>query len=144
MGERTDDVRDIDSPENLEQEVEDIRDNMTDIVGELDRRRHEVLDWRLQLRRRAGPLAMAAVGLVILVGSAAGLSIWRRRRRNRPVAKARRLRDALSRMIAHPELVAQPHPSIAKKALAAAASAAAARLAKTITERLAASRVETR
>jgi hypothetical protein len=137
MGEGNDDVTEAERPEELERDVEDIRDNMTGLVTELDRRRHEVLDWRKQLRRNARPLAIATLGLVVLLGGMAGLSVWRRRRRNRPLAKARRLRDALSRMIEHPELVAQPRPSIANKALGAAVSSVAGVVAKSVTERFA-------
>jgi hypothetical protein len=59
-----------------------------------------------------------------------------KRRRNRPLAKARRLREALSRMVAHPELVAQPRPSIGRKVLAAAASATVGALAKALINEL--------
>ena len=40
-------------PAKLEREVEDIRDNISDIVSELDRRGHEILDWRGHLRKHA-------------------------------------------------------------------------------------------
>jgi hypothetical protein len=40
-------------------------------------------------------------------------------------------------MIAHPELVAQPRPSIANRALAAAVGAAAGSVAKALTDRAA-------
>jgi hypothetical protein len=136
MGERTHDLRDVERPEILEQEVEEIRENMTGIVRELDRRRHQFLDLRGQLRKHAVPLALGALTLALLVGSAAGFSAWRRRERNRPLARARNLRRALSRMIAHPELVAQPRPSIARKALASAASAVAGSLAGSMTDRI--------
>lgn len=136
MGQRADDVTGAEAPEELEHEVGEIRENMTEIVGELDRRRHEALDLRLQLRRNAVPLVIAGVGLAVLAAGAGSLSARRRRRRNRPLAKARSFGEALSRMFAHPELVAQPRPSIARKALGAAVSAVAGSLAKTLTDRL--------
>ena len=144
MGQRTNDLTrankatraDAEAPAELEHEVEEIRENMTEIVGELDRRRHEVFDLGSQLRKNAAPLAVAGLGIVLISAGATTLSVRRRRRRNRPLAKARRFGEALSRMIAHPELVAQPRPSIGKRAFGAVVTAVAGTLAKTFTERL--------
>jgi hypothetical protein len=144
MGQRTDDLThannvthaDAEAPAALEHEVEEIRENMTEIVGELDRRRHEVFDLGSQLRKNAAPLAAAGLGVVFIAAGATTLSVRRRRRRNRPFAKARRFGEALSRMIEHPELVARPRPSIGRKALEAVVSVVAGSLAKTLTERL--------
>ncbi|HMI84045.1 MAG TPA: hypothetical protein VK550_08115 [Polyangiaceae bacterium] len=123
-------------PERLEREVEEIRDNISGIVGELDRRGHELFDWRSQLRKHA--LLIAAIGASCLVGFGVtvAMGVANRRRRNRPLAKARRLREALSRMIAHPELVAQPRPSVSRKAISAAVSATAGLLAKTLAQQV--------
>jgi len=55
---------------------------------------------------------------------------WRRKQRNRPLAKARRFREALTRMIENPELVARPEPSIGRKALVAAVAGVSGTLAK--------------
>jgi hypothetical protein len=137
MGQGTDDVMDPETPEELEREVEDIRDDMTGIVSELDRRGHEALDWRMQLRRHAAPLMFTGLGLLAVAIGKRALSARRERRNNRPLAKARRMREALARMIAHPELVAQPRPSIANRALAAAVGAAAGSVAKALTDRAA-------
>jgi hypothetical protein len=135
MGERTTDVSISAPPEELEHEVEGIRGNMTGIVKELDRRRHEWLDWRLQLRRHRTVLTLATAGLLLAFGGALAIFVRNKRRRQRPLDKVRRLREAVSRMIEHPEHVARPQPSIGKKALAAAASAAAGTLTKTVTQR---------
>jgi hypothetical protein len=137
MGQGTDDLMDTDSPEELEREVEDIREDMTDIVSELDRRGHEAFDWRMQLRKHAAPLIFTGLGLLVVAAGKSAFSARRRRRNNRPLAKARRMREALARMIAHPELVAQPRPSIANRALAAAVGAAAGSVAKALTDRAA-------
>jgi hypothetical protein len=124
------------TPEDLQEEVREIRENMTGIVGELDRRGHAVLDWRLQLKSHAVPLVIAAAGLLLVVAGSMALSATRNRRRQRPLEKARRLRQALSRIIAHPELVARPSPNVAYKVMGAAASAVAGSLAKTLAEQL--------
>jgi hypothetical protein len=126
-------------PQELEREVEDIRDNITGIVGELDRRRHDLLDWRLQLRKHGPVLVAVTAGWVLAFGMTMAVGAARRRKRNRPLEKARRLRQALSRMVAHPELVAQPQPGIGRKVLAAAVSATVGALAKTLIQELASS-----
>jgi hypothetical protein len=82
-------------------------------------------------------LGFVAMGLAAAIGATVGLSIWRGRRRARLTSKARRLRQALSRAIEHPEWVARPSPSVGKKALAAAASAFAGAAAKATARRLA-------
>jgi hypothetical protein len=57
-----------DAPRKLEHEVEALRDDMTRIVSELDRRGHELLDWRLQLHRHRGLVAIAvAAGVLALL-----------------------------------------------------------------------------
>jgi hypothetical protein len=114
----------------LEQEIEDIRRGLDDIVGELDRRRHELMDWRLQLRRhRTGVLLIAGVVLVSVAGLV-GLRVRRHRLRERPVSKVRRLRHAVARMIDDPDSVARPTPKVGRRILAAAGSAAASALGK--------------
>ena len=110
---------------------------MTDIVSELDIRRYEAFDWRIELRKHAAPMMLTGLGVLAVAAGATVLSARRRRLRNRPLAKARRLRDALARVIAHPELIAQPRPSIANRALAAAVSSAAGSVAKVVTDRAA-------
>ena len=119
-------------PAIIEREVEEIRDNISGIVGELDRRGQELVDWRSHLRRNA--LVLTAVGAGCLLGLAATVAVERakRRRRRKPLEKARRLYVAISRMIAHPELVARPRPSIGQKALAAAVSATVGFLVKAL------------
>jgi hypothetical protein len=124
-------------PQELEREVDLARSELTGVVSELDRRRHALFDWRLQLRQHAASIALVAAGTLLLAGGMIAASIWRRRRRERPLQRARRLREAVSRVIEHPELVARPQPSIGKKALAAAVSGAAGVAAKAVTQRLA-------
>jgi predicted protein tyrosine phosphatase len=127
---------DTNEPAVLEREVEDIRENISGIVSELDRRKDELLDWRTQVRKHA--VLLVAVGASCILGLTLTLAIGaaQRRRRNRPLEKARRLRAALSRIIANPELVAPPRPSITRKALGAAASASAGILAKSLAQQL--------
>ena len=78
MDKRTDGVvenKDI-SPEaqarDLEQQVDAIRDELGDLVSELDRRRH----------RAAKPLMLGAAAVVLGAAALAGVLKWRRRARS--------------------------------------------------------------
>jgi hypothetical protein len=119
--------------ETLGGEIATVRDELDALLAELDRRRHELLDVRLQVRRHA---LGAALTTVALVGTAAGfvwLGMWRRRERRRLPAQAGRLRQAMARMIEQPERVAA-EPTMAGKIVTAAASAAVASLVKKLLE----------
>jgi hypothetical protein len=136
MGATTVELTDRDEPEELEREVEDIRENIDDIVGELDRRGHELFDWRSHLRRNKALLLTLGASCLVGFGLTISLGVAKRRRQARLSYKARQLRRALSRMVAHPELVAQPRPGVANKALSAAVGAVAGGLARAIVRRL--------
>jgi hypothetical protein len=125
MGEGTTRVDDAESTERLEREVEDLRENLTGIVGELDRRRHEILDWRFQLQRNRLVLALAVGSLALVTTGVVAAEVRRRKSRNRPMAKARRFRDAVSRMIERPDQVARAEPSAAGRLLASLVTGAA-------------------
>jgi hypothetical protein len=124
-------------PRKLEREVEEIRDGIDEIVGELDQRGRSLLDWRQQLFKHRLLLAGLTAGWVLAFGVTLSIRAARRRRRNRPLEKARRLRRAVERMVEHPELVAQPRPGIAKKALSAATGAIVSIAVKKIVSELA-------
>lgn len=68
------------SAEQLEQKVELIREHLTDVVSELDYRRHEMMDVPGQLKKHAGLVAAIAGGATLLAGGAVGLAIYRSRR----------------------------------------------------------------
>jgi len=63
----------------IEQDIDRLRDQLDGMVGELDRRRHEVFDVRLQLRRHG--TAVATVGVVAAVLVVGGFVAWRNARR---------------------------------------------------------------
>lgn len=63
-------------PAEIEREVEEIRDQMEPVIAELDHRRHALMDWRGQLRRR-GPKVLAA--LVVVAGGVAAMRMWAKR-----------------------------------------------------------------
>jgi hypothetical protein len=106
-------------------EIAAVREELTGLVAELDRRRREMLDLRLQARRHAVGVTVAAASLV---GAAAGtvwLRMWRARRRDRLLSRAARLREAVGRMIDQPDRVAAEQ-RVPGKIVTAAATAAAA------------------
>lgn len=118
------------SPDELETEVTRSRDRLGSLLEELSRRRHDAVDIRLQLRRHALPLLLAAGAVALAVAGGIALAVRRRRHKRSLRARAHRLRLALSRMMAHPERVAGGEPHAGLKILTSAASAAATALAK--------------
>jgi hypothetical protein len=67
-------------PERIEHEVEELRDELDGLVGELNRRSRRALDWREQLRAHTAEVAAGA--LVAGVALWGGLA-WRARQRRR-------------------------------------------------------------
>ncbi|MFL5376273.1 MAG: hypothetical protein ACJ787_00060 [Myxococcales bacterium] len=118
----------------IEGEIAEIRGRLDQSLAELDRRRHEATDVKLQIRRHPAAVAVAG-GIVLLLLGGVGYAIWAARQRERPVNKAKRLRLALSRMIDEPQKVAKAEPTVPEKILAAAGTAAATILTKKIIER---------
>jgi len=95
-------------------EITDVRRRLDALVMELDRRRHNVTDWKRHLRRHAGTVAVGA--LVVAVGVAAPVLFTRSRSRRRTLSlmargagltqKARRLGRAFERIAHDPDRVA--------------------------------------
>ena len=98
----------------LGDEITDVRRRLDALVMELDRRRHNVTDWKRHLRRHAGTVAVGA--LVVAVGVAAPVLFTRSRSRRRTLSlmargagltqKARRLGRAFERIANDPDRVA--------------------------------------
>jgi len=118
----------------LEQDVQEIRADLTGLVNELDHRRHDLFDVKKQLSRHAIPLIVAGVGLVAVVAGSWALAAHRRRQRQTVGSRAARLRQAVARMIDKPERVARS-PSMAEKIVGAGAAAVISVLAKRLAER---------
>ena len=117
-----------------------LRDEMTPLVEELDRRRKAALDWRLQVREHVVPVA---IGVAVAAGAVTWLvwsTIAERRERRRPIEKVRRLRLALSRAMDEPQRVAAADPSgmrnVGLAIARAAGTAAASVIARKAVERL--------
>ena len=85
MGQRKNGVKR--SPERIEQEVEDLREEMTPIVEELDHRRHRLMAWQDRVRHGA-PVVLRWTAVAI--GLLATYRVVRRirsRRRTRAFAR---------------------------------------------------------
>ena len=105
----------------LDGEIAALREELGSLVGELDRRRHEALDVKLQARRHAGGLTVSGVALV---AAASGLR-WLTFRRHQPmVSKAGKVGEALSRILHRPARVAAER-GLADRGLAKVISLAA-------------------
>jgi len=104
-------------------EIAMVRYELDNLIAELDRRRHELLNVRLQLRRHAPGATLTTLAVVGTATAGVWLSVWRQRRRQRLEVQTGWVRQALSR------------PAIPGKIVAAAASAVAAALVKKLLER---------
>jgi hypothetical protein len=128
------------NPENqvdsLELEVERIRHNIGELVRELNHRRHAAFDLKLQFRQHAGRLVLVGVAVAALIAGTIALAAARLRRRRSIRTRVTKLRDALRRISAHPERVAERQPNVPRKVLAAGGTAIASALGKKLAKRL--------
>jgi len=122
--------------QRLEQEVDRIRGNIGEMVRELNHRRHEAFNLKLQFRRHTGRLVVLSVALVAFVAGGIALITARVRRRRSIRMRVGRLRKALRRIATHPERVAERTPTVSRKVLAAGGAAIASALGKRIAKRL--------
>ena len=140
MGERANGVSDRSagnkkSAEHLEQQVGLIREHLTDVVSELDYRRHELMDFKGQLKKRAPLLAMIGAGALAAIGAGVAVSMWRKR--TQPRNKLKRLKQA--RFVT---IEGNPYESIWHRIATAAAGALAAVAVKSLAETLVAPAIE--
>ena len=128
------------SPEHevdgLEREVDRIRTNIAELVRELNHRRQDAFDLKLQFREHAGRLVLVGVAVAALIAGTIALAAARIRRRRSIKLRVTRLRDALRRIAAHPERVAERQPNVPRKLLAAGGTAIASALGKRLARRL--------
>jgi hypothetical protein len=114
-------------------EIEALRGDMGRILSELDRRRRDLLDPRIQLRRHPA-VAVGAGVVAAALGGTVALLIWRRRRQSTPAARARELGRAMGRLLHNPRNVAK-EPSMGVKIATAAGSAAVTLMVKQLVSR---------
>jgi hypothetical protein len=99
----------------LGDEITDVRRRLDALVTELDRRRHNVTDWRRHLRRHGRTIALGTLVVALAVTAPLALARARARRRGglmtRGLAltrKARRLGQAFERIANDPDRLAPP------------------------------------
>jgi hypothetical protein len=122
------------STRQLDGEIAALREELAGLVAELDRRRHELLDVKLQARRHALGMALTSVGLLAAASGFVWLGAWHSRRRRTTLSRVGRLREAVSRVIDRPERVAA-EPGVPVRILTAAANAAVAAAIKKLLQR---------
>ena len=94
-----------DERERLEREANLVRARLATTLEVLDKRGHDLVDVKLQLRRHAVPIAIVAGTVVLAVASGLGYAIYRVATRTERIRRERR--RLASRVWNHPERVAQ-------------------------------------
>lgn len=119
----------------IEREIESIRDNLDDLMRELDHRRHQLNPF---VAARKHPAVVAAAGLILVAATVGGVSLMRTRQRrfNSWAARGRGLGTAVRRLLREPETAMAEPPGFGKRVLAAGASAAVTVLARQLARRL--------
>lgn len=122
------------SPREIESDIEHLRTRLDRSLAELDRRRHELTDVKLQMRKHPAVFIGAGAVLVLMLGGA-GYAVYRSRKRQEPPAKAKRLRIAIGRAVDAPDKVARRQPPVWKKIAAAVGTTIAVSLTKKLIDR---------
>ena len=108
-------------PQEIAHEIDVVRTELSELTGELDRRRHEAVDVKVQIHRH--PIAVAIVGaaaLLALVGVADWL--YRRLRPESPGQRAQKLARATRIVLQDPDTLLRAlegHPDPRASVLAA-------------------------
>ncbi len=133
MGEGTPRVEEK-HPREIEREIEHVRTRLDRSLAELDRRRHELVDVRLQLQRHPGVFIGAGVFLALVAGGVV-FAVWRARERQKPLAKVHRLRIAFGRAVDEPHKVARGEAPVWEKVAASVATTIAVSVTKKVIDR---------
>jgi hypothetical protein len=124
----------VSKPEaEIEREIEVVRMRLDKSLAELDRRRHELMDVKLQVRKHPQAVLIAG-GVVVLLVGVGWLAARSAHREPEPAQKARRFRRASARAMEHPERVARTTP-LWEKIAAAVGTTIAVALTKRLLDR---------
>ena len=134
MGEGTVGVEGKKPAREIEREIEHLRSRLDRSLSELDRRRHELTDVRLQMRRHPQVFIGAGAAAALLVGGVA-FALWRSSKRKEIPQKAKRMRIAFGRAVDQPEKVARGEAPAGEKIVAAVGTTIAVGLTKKMLER---------
>jgi hypothetical protein len=121
-------------PREIERDIEHLRTRLDKSLAELDRRRHELTDVRLQMQRHPGVFVGAGAVVALMIGGVA-FAIWRSRKREELPQKAKRLRIAVGRAVDDPKKVARGEAPIWEKIVAAVGTTIAVNLTKKMIDR---------
>jgi hypothetical protein len=130
-------------PREIERDIEHLRSRLDKSLAELDRRRHELTDVRLQMRRHPGVFIGAGAAVALMIGGVA-FAVWRSRKREELPQKAKRLRIAVGRAVDDPKKVARGDAPVWEKIVAAVGTTIAVNLTKKMIDRAWSSTVATR
>ena len=129
------------APREIEGEIRRRRGELGALAAELNRRRRELTNPSVLLRRHALGVTVALLSVGAVAAGSIAYRAWRARRERTLLARGGRLREALGRMIDTPERVAV-EPTATQRIIGSAGSAAAAVLIKAALERLSRPRQE--
>ncbi|HEY6909029.1 MAG TPA: hypothetical protein VI356_06650 [Myxococcales bacterium] len=121
-------------PREIERDIEHLRTRLDKSLAELDRRRHELTDVRLQMQRHPGVFIGAGAAVALMIGGVA-FAVWRSRKREELPQKARRLRIAVRRAVDDPKKVARGEAPVWEKIIAAVGTTIAVNLTKKMLDR---------
>ena len=126
------------APREIERDIEVARTRLDRSLAELDRRRHELTDIKLQMRKH--PAVFFGAGAVVLLAlGGVGYGVYRSRKRSHKreelPEKVKRFRIAIGRAVDQPERVARSERPAWQKILTAVGTAIAVNLAKKMVER---------
>src|SRR5437868_910120 len=122
------------APREIEREIEHLRTKLDRSLAELDKRRHELLDLKLQLKRHPG-IFIGAGGVVALMIGGVAFAIVRAHKREELPAKAHRFRIAVGRAVDKPQKVARGEAPWWEKVLASVGTTIAVAVAKKLLDR---------
>ncbi len=122
------------APREIERDIEHLRSRLDKSLAELDRRRHELTDVRLQMQRHPGVFIGAGAVVALMVGGVA-FAVWRSHKREELPQKAKRLRIAMRRAVDDPKKVARGDAPVWEKIIAAVGTTIAVNLTKKLIDK---------
>ena len=125
-----------DEVDALERDVDRIRNNIGELIRELNYRRHEAFDLKLQFQRHAARVILAGAAMFAVVAGAIALAVARRRRRRSIGARVTPAAGSAAPHLRPPRAARRRQPSVSRKMAAAGGSAIASVLGKRLAKRL--------
>ena len=118
----------------LEGEIAIVREELSQLVAELDRRRREAFDVRLQVKRHAPEMLISGGALIAAAAGSVWFRAWRSRRPPRLRSQVHQTREKLMPLVQR-KSTSPESPRMITSILTSAANAAVAVGIKTLVER---------